>query len=133
MDIRQVIDRYDRAHDERDVEDITALLLGQLQFLLAHGAVGAAEVRRFFGHLLDAAAGADRLVVDFDAAGFVVLVGPLGHHRVDEGGAGAIETRLGRSAAADAERGQGEQGCRQQERLVPHGSSPLVRGEGCLG
>jgi hypothetical protein len=61
--------------------------LGQFVVLQRH--VGGAEVDGLGFDLLDAGAGADRLVVDLDAGGLVVVGGPLGIQGRREAGAGA--------------------------------------------
>ena len=70
--------------------------------------VGSTEIHGLGGDLLDPAAGADRLVVDLVAGGFLVGVGPLGINRGGEAGAGARHFgSLGRG-------GQGNDGCGEE-------------------
>src|SRR5690606_15114605 len=59
------------------------------QFLRRQRLVGRTEVDGAGLDLGDAAAGADRLVVDLVAGGLVVVGRPLGDQRIDEAGAGA--------------------------------------------
>src|SRR5713226_9749511 len=59
------------------------LILVGLELLVVHGAIGGAEIHGAFGDLLDAAAGADRLIVDLKiGVPLVVFVEPLGIHGV---------------------------------------------------
>ena len=60
-DVRDVVDRHDRAEHGREVQDLAGR---RLQLLVGHRAVGGAEEHRLVGQLPDAAARADRLVVD---------------------------------------------------------------------
>src|SRR6185437_17104990 len=62
-------------------------VLGQL--VVRERLVGRAEGYGLGFDLLDAAAGADRLVVETGPGGGLAGVGPLGEHRVDESRAGA--------------------------------------------
>src|SRR5260370_40993977 len=58
------------------------VLIG-LELVIVHGTVGCAEIHSAFGHLLDAAARADGLIVDLKIGVLlVVLVEPLGIHGV---------------------------------------------------
>src|SRR6266404_2167874 len=103
---RRVVDDDHRAHHRRDVLDA-----GRLQQLLAaHGSVGSAEVHRLLGDLLDAAARADRLVVDLHArVRLVVLAEPLRIDRERERGTRAVDqggVRRGRSARDREQRKQ---------------------------
>ena len=112
LDLFQIVGGDDRAHDERNMDDLAADLLRLLQLFVVHGAVGAAEVEGLGGHLLDAAARADRLVIDLDALGLVVLGRPLRHHRVHERGPAAVDARL--STRPAAETGGRQTGCSQE-------------------
>ena len=70
---------------------------GRFQFLIGEEFVAGAEVDGLSGDLLDAAAAADRLVVELDGrVDLGVLAEPLGVERVGEGGAGAVDERFGR-------------------------------------
>jgi hypothetical protein len=59
------------------------------QFFRLQRGIGGAEVHRACLDLGDAAAGADRLVVDLLAGRLRVVGGPFRHDRIDERGAGA--------------------------------------------
>src|SRR5271154_3989669 len=74
------------------MQDGRAVLVGiGLDLIVIHRAVRSAKIYRAFGHLLDARAGAYRLIVDLDVSEFlVVLVEPLGVDRIGETGARAI-------------------------------------------
>ncbi len=71
--------------------------------------IGGAESDGLGGDLLDAAARADRLIVQPDAGVFPVHIRPFGEHGIDEGGAGAGEVgggcgkHRGREQAGDGE------------------------------
>ena len=73
------------------------------------GRVGRAEVNHMAGDVLDAAAGADGLVVDLNAGLLLVFLEPFQVQRGGKGRAGPVEVlRLCRNAAENgkAERGQ---------------------------
>ena len=70
-----VISDDDRAHHGREMKDRSAL--GVREFLVAHRPVGGAEIDGLFRQLSDAAARADRLVVDFDPGALSVVGEPL--------------------------------------------------------
>ena len=123
---RNVVDGHDGAEDRGEVEDRSGR---GLQLLVVHRAVGRAEEHGLVDQLLDAAARADRLVVDADVRVQLVVLGkPLRIDRVREGGAGTVDLqRLGaaRRAAAIGGNGlrvaaaaRGQQRCRQRERDV---------------
>ena len=91
---RDVVDRHDAAEHGRQVEDRSRR---PLQLVVGHRPVARAEEDRLARQLLDAAARADRLVVDLDVGVDLVVLGePLRVDRVREGGAGAVD--LDRSA-----------------------------------
>src|SRR5439155_2506097 len=94
----EIIGWHNGAHSERDVEDFAARVARFLELFVVHGTVAGTEVRSLGRHLLDAAAGADGLIVDFDPLGLVVLGCPLAHHRVNERGAGAVDAWLATAA-----------------------------------
>ena len=94
--------RHHAAHDHRELHQAGLVQLGGLERL-----VGGAEVDGLGLDLLDAAAGADRLVVHADAGLGLVGVRPLGVDRVREGGAGAGDVgRPGRGGGHQAGRDQ---------------------------
>ena len=65
VDARDVVDGHVRAHHGREVQNRrTVLVLEFLDLRVVHRAVAGAEIHRAFGHLLDAAAGTDRLIVE---------------------------------------------------------------------
>src|SRR5262249_17234270 len=97
------VDGDDGAQEQGDVDRLGALLPALFQLLIVHRRVGAAEVEGPGGHLLDAAAGADPLVVDLHPVGLFVLLGPLGHHRDHERRAAPVQPLPG--AAADQDEG----------------------------
>ena len=84
LDAVEVHDRNDAAHDGRELDEADLVELGRLQ---RH--VGRAEGDGAGGDLLDAAAGADRLIVQAVAGLLLVGVGPFGVDRIGEGRAGA--------------------------------------------
>ena len=94
----------DRARHGGQVEELAALRLGEV--LVAHRAVGGAEIHGLLADLLLAAAGADGLVVDLDGGiDLAVGVEPLGVEWVREGRACAVDRHLGlraRRAEGDA-------------------------------
>ena len=69
-----VVGQHDGAHDGREVQDVARR---GAQLLVGHRPVGGAEVDGLLGDLLDAAAAADRLVVE--AHGRVDLEYSLNH------------------------------------------------------
>jgi hypothetical protein len=97
---RQVHDQHDRAHDRRELEQVAlAELVGRQR------GVGGAEIDGAVGDLVDAAARADRLVVQLHAG---ALAGGLAPTLVDgtgKAGAGAGDRRELREAGAGQERG----------------------------
>src|SRR5258706_3541825 len=70
--------------------------LGLTELLVGHGTVGRAEVDRALEDLADAAAAADRLIVDLYAGLLVVRVEPLRVDRIGERGACAVDQAPGR-------------------------------------
>ena len=65
------------------------LILKSLELIVVHGAIGSAEIHGAFGDLLDAAARADRLVIDLQMdVLLVVFVKPLGIHGIGKCRAG---------------------------------------------
>jgi hypothetical protein len=84
LDAVQVQDRHDAAHHHRELNEAVLVELCAFQ-----RRVRGAERHGLVLNLLDAAAGADRLVVEADVGLFLVGVRPLGVDRVGEGGAGA--------------------------------------------
>src|SRR5260370_9593071 len=87
-----------------------------LELVVVHGAVGSGDIRGAFGHLLDAAAGADRLIVDLKIGVLlVVLVEPLGIHGV----------RKSRARSVDGERVIRPQNSRDGENYQEHSCNSL--------
>ena len=84
LDAFEIDDRHDAAHHGRELDDADLVELFRLQ---RH--VGGAEGHGLGADLLDAAAGADRLIVQAVAGLLLVGVGPLGVDRIREGRAGA--------------------------------------------
>ena len=79
---RHVVDRHDGAEHGREVQDLARR---RLHLLRRHRPVGRAEEHRLVGELTDAAARADRLVVDLDVRVDLVVLGePLRVDRVRE-------------------------------------------------
>src|SRR5262249_4591000 len=114
--IRQIVGRDDRAEHGRDVQELGRR---RLELFIAHRAVGGAEVDRARGHLLDAAAAADRLVVEADLGIHLgVLIEPLRVDRVWERRAGAVDQRLGRRRLR--ERARHEKRQRGEPRSLHH-------------
>ena len=88
-DLGDVVDRHDAAEDRRQMEDAEA---GGGDLIVRHRTVRGAEEDGAGGELADAAARADRLVVDLHVRmHLVVLVEPLRIDRVGERGAGAVD------------------------------------------
>src|SRR5437762_1375408 len=79
-----VVSRYVSAKDRWEMQNPKAvLILEGLELIVVHRAIGGAKIHGAFGDLLDAAAGADGLIVDLKIGIFlVVLVKPFGIHRV---------------------------------------------------
>src|SRR3989454_9189600 len=79
-----VVSRYVSAEDRWEMQNPKAvLILKSLKLIVVHGTIGGAEIHGAFGDLLDAAAGADGLIVDFKIGIFlVVFVKPFGIHGV---------------------------------------------------
>src|SRR6266540_2885653 len=75
---RKVVAQNVGSENRRDVQNRAALGLRQL--FVAHRSVRRTEVHRSLGKLADAAAGTDRLIVDFDSGTLGVIGEPL---RVD--------------------------------------------------
>lgn len=82
-DAVQIDHRHHAADGGRELAQAGLLQFGAVQWL-----VGRAEIHGAGLDLRNAAAGADRLVIDLVAGGGVVVGRPLGHQRVDEGSAG---------------------------------------------
>ncbi len=91
LDAGQVEDHGDGADRHRDVEYGPAGGLGRGRLLVVHDAVAGPEVHCLSSDLLDAAPGADGLVVDLDLALLAELIDPLGVEGKGKGGAGARE------------------------------------------
>src|SRR6266851_1192669 len=79
-----VVSRYVSAEDRWEMQNPKAvLILESLELIVVHGAIGGAEIHGAFGDLLNAAAGADRLIVNLKIGVLlVVFVKPLGIHGV---------------------------------------------------
>jgi hypothetical protein len=116
----QVHDEHDRAHHRRELQQVA---LAQLR--LRQGGVGGAEIHRAVGDLVDAAAGADALVVQLDAGALARRLAPTLIDRTGKGGAGAGELRLlgqGRAPREGEDGGGGKKGATVHVRL--HGGTP---------
>ena len=89
----QIVDRHIRAHHGGEMEDVRRVFgVEFLDLHVVHRPVGGAEIDRAFGHLLDAAARADRLIIKLQRGEFlVVIVKPLGIHGIREGCARPID------------------------------------------
>src|SRR5216684_3170867 len=73
-------------HGRKVQEAESVLIVKNLELIVIHGAIGGAEIHGAFCDLLDAAAGAYRLIVDLKIRVLlVVLVKPLGIHGVRKG------------------------------------------------
>src|SRR3954454_9857837 len=90
LDAVDVVGHGDRAEHARDVDRV-ALLLGGRDLLVLHRGVGGAEVDGAGGELGDAAAGADRLVVDGRALGVLEAGRPFAVDGGREGRARAVD------------------------------------------
>ena len=106
LDAFEVHDRNDAAHDRRELHK--AVLL---EFFARQRLVGSAERDGVGFDLLDAAARADRLIVQADARLFFVGVSPLRINGIRERRPGAGNVRLD---------GRGRRGCRRQRRKKRH-------------
>jgi hypothetical protein len=80
LDAFQVHDRDDPAHHHRELDQT-----GLFQVLPGERSVGGAEGHGLGLDLLDAAAGADRLIVETNASLFLIRIRPLGIDRIGEG------------------------------------------------
>src|SRR6266851_318649 len=88
-DAREVVHRDNRAEDGGDVHRLD---LRTVDLLIAHGAIGGAEVNDTLGDLADTAAGADGLVVDLHAGVLLaVFAEPLGVDGVWKGGPCSVD------------------------------------------
>src|SRR3954462_4324691 len=105
---RHVVDEHHRSHDGRDVLDA----LGPGKLLVAHRRVARAEIDGLLRDLFDAAAGADRLVVDLHLrVHLVVRREPFRIEREREGRAGSVDEKL--ACAEDRKGREGEDADRQ--------------------
>jgi hypothetical protein len=84
----QVNDRHHAAHDRRELRQVVSIQVFHLQ-----GHVGSAEIHGFRLDLLDAAAGADRLIVQAVAGRGFVGFSPFGVDRIRKRSAGAGDFR----------------------------------------
>ena len=110
----QVVGHDHRTEGRRDLDRLTVGgRRGDLRVL--QEGIGGAEVDRVVGPLLDAAAGADRLVVELDAALGVVVLAHLREQREDEGRAGTVELAVGLGASVGDRRG----GCGRSGGVMP--------------
>ena len=94
LDAVEIDDRHDAAHDHRELGK-TVLV----EILALQRRIGGAEGDGLGLDLLDAAAGADRLVVQADAGLLLIGVGPFGVDRIGKGRAGAGNVGGRRQAA----------------------------------
>src|SRR5438309_6882755 len=121
---RNVVSRYVSAEDRWEMQNPKAVLvLICLELIVVHRAIGGAEIHGAFRVLLDAAAGADGLIVDFkNGVLLMVLVKPFGIHGVRKrcAGAGNRERAIGPQNAADGESYQ-EQSSNSLHALSPCG------------
>ena len=116
LDAFDIDDGNDAAHDHRELDQAVVS-----QLLLAERLVGGAERHRLGFDLLDAAARADRLIVEPDARLFLVGVGPFRIDRIGEGRAGT--RNIGCLGRGDGERCGQAHSCRIRHN--PHFRSPL--------
>ncbi len=84
IDAGNVVRRNHGSHYGGKVQDAeSVLILESLELIVVQEGIGCAEIHSAFGHLLDAAARADGLIVDLKIGVLlVVLVEPLGIHGV---------------------------------------------------
>src|SRR5260370_124308 len=74
-------------HGGKVQEGESVLIVKNLELIVVHGAIGSTEIHGAFGDLLNAAAGANRLIVDLKIGVLlVVLVKPLRIHGVRKSG-----------------------------------------------
>src|SRR5256884_7389725 len=121
---RNIVSRHIRTQDRWEMQNPKAvfILIG-LELIVVHRAIGGAEIHGAFRDLLDAAAGADGLIVDFKIGVLLmVLVKPFGIHGVRKrcAGAGNRERAIGPQNAADGESYQ-EQSSNSLHALSPCG------------
>ena len=103
----QIDDHHDAAHDLRPLHQTVLFKVFGL-----HRSVGRAEGHGAGEDLLDAAAGADRLVVQADSGVFFIGVGPFGIDRIGEGRACAGNIG-GKNGSRSADDGDDEGGTQQ--------------------
>src|SRR6266851_2271092 len=117
-----VVSRYVSAEDRWEMQNPKAvLILESLELIVVHRAIGGAEIHGAFGDLLDAAAGADGLIVDFKIGVFlVVFVKPFGIHGVRKC---CARTGDREHAVRPQNTGDGEN-CREHSYKSLHASSP---------
>jgi hypothetical protein len=117
LDARDVDDRHDAAEHRRELDEAALL-----EVLALEGRVGGAEIDRFGLDLADAAARADRLVVQARAGFLAIGLGPFRIDREREGGAGAGDVG-GRCGQGEGRHRQADDG---HLRRVFHLTSPLL-------
>ncbi len=111
----EVHDRHDAAHDHRELDEAVLLELFTLE-----RRVGCAEGHRLGLDLLDAAARADRLVVETDVGLFFVGVRPLRIDRVGEARTGARDVGGQSKANASCDSGCRKGAARESDQSGPH-------------
>src|SRR5439155_8139104 len=95
------------------------------ELLVGHRPIGGAEIDGAVGHLPDAAAAADRLIVDLHLGiTLVELVEPLRVDRIGERGPRTVDQDGGTAGPGDGERQSERSG--QLEPPPSHASPPLV-------
>ena len=132
VDALEVVSRDDGAHDQGDMHDLAAALLGDFELLRGHEGVGAAEIDGLIGHLLDAGRRAGALVVDFEVALFLgVGLDPFIHDRLDERRSRTAQFLRAFRATAAAGQNQERQSQAQRFADLLHRCSPQ-QAETCL-
>src|SRR3954451_877222 len=133
VDAVDVVGDGDRAEDRRDVDGIAALLLGGRDLVVLHRRVGGAELDGPGAELGDAAARADRLVVDRRAARLLEAGGPLLVDGRRERGAGAVDRAAGLGGAARAGARRRAAGARVRVVAAAGGRGERERGAAAQG
>src|SRR5712664_373211 len=115
VDTGNVVGGNGGAEHRGKVQDAESVfILESLELIVVHGAIGTTEIHGAFGDLLNAAAGANRLIVDLKIGVLlVVLVKPLRIHGVRKSGTRTVdrERAIRPQNAGDGENYQ-EQSCK---------------------
>src|SRR5437879_11737318 len=119
-DAIDIHDRHDAAHHHRELNETVFLELFELE-----RRVRSAEVDRLGHDLLDAAARADRLVVQSDSGLLLVGICPLGVNGIRECGAGASDVDGERGVACHSHSDKQQREAFQKCKKVHLGNPPI--------